>query len=92
MQVPAQRGPELGDVAGQRDQFGVGLLEPGQVLGYLTPMRLGDRRRRRGADAPEVLQGVRADPAVQLGGVEAVDDGGGGPEGRDPVAGLTGAL
>jgi hypothetical protein len=92
VQVTAQRGPELGDVVGQRNQLGVRPLELGQVLGDAARVRLDDRGRRLGADALEVLEGVRPDPAVELGGVEGVDDRGGGAERADPVAGLAGAL
>ncbi len=92
MKVAAQGGPELGDVVGQGDQLGVGLLQLGQVLGNLTFVRLDDDGGRLGADAFEVLQRVGADLEVELLVAEAVDDRRGRAERAYPVAGLAGAL
>jgi membrane protein implicated in regulation of membrane protease activity len=77
VQVTAQSGAELRDVVGQRHQLGELLLETGEVVGHLALRRLDDDGRRLGADAPEVLEGVRPDAPFQLGVVHRVDDDGG---------------
>jgi hypothetical protein len=92
VQIASEGGPELGDVVGQGDQLGVGLLQLGQVLGNLTLVRLDDDGGRLGADAFEVLQRVGADLEVELLVAEAVDDRRGRAERAYPVAGLAGAL
>jgi hypothetical protein len=92
VQIAAQRGAQLGDLVGERGEFGVGLLELLQVGGDLTAVRLDDDGRGLVADALEVLERGGADPAVELGVVQAGDDGGRGAEGLDSVGRLAGAL
>jgi hypothetical protein len=92
VQVPAQRGPERGDVVGHRGRLGGGLLERREVVGHLALVCLHDDGRRLRPDALEVLERVRADLEVELLVGEPVDDCGGRAERRHPVTGLAGAL
>jgi hypothetical protein len=92
VQVTAQGGPELGDVVGEGDQLAQVLFQPGEVVGDLPLVRLHHDGGGLRADALEVLEGVRPDLQVELVLAEPVDDGRGGAEGTDPVAGLAGAL
>jgi hypothetical protein len=92
VQVTAQRLAERSGVVGERREVGVLLLEAGQVGGDLAAVCLGDDRRGLVADPLEVGEGLQSDAPVEVGVVQAGDDGGRRPEGLDPVGRLAGAL
>jgi hypothetical protein len=92
VQVALERRAQGCGVVGQRGQLGVGLFERGEVGRDAAAVRLEDDGGGLVADPLEVGEGLGAHPPVQLGVVQAGDDGGRRPERLDPVGRLAGAL
>src|SRR5581483_8715860 len=90
VQVAAQLLAQL--AATLRDGLAAGGRQPAEVHRLFPRGGLGDRGRRDGTDALQLLQGAVAQPRVELLRGQLPDHSGGRAEGPDPVGGLVRAF